>query len=252
MPATSKFSHQQEFKMSFVKSFISATAKNIHDGAILTLASWDPSTVGAAQLDSWNQKAAELADMAVKAAADRDNIQKQINDMTANISRYTAAAEKLAATNEVAANKAADQALALQADLAAAQANLVDAQNWAAETRASAETAEDKVAKGRAAIEQAKREQARAIQEKTIAEQRLKDRERLAGISNNLDGADVAINAMKTNAEAAKQKAAAANLRTGVLSKGAENDAAISAALAEVDGAPKPTSLADKLAALKK
>ena len=237
--------------MSFVGSFINATVKNIHDGAVLTLASWDPTTVGEAQLGEWNKKAAELADMAVKAASDRDKVQKQIDDLNANIARYAAAAQKLAATNEIAANKAADQALALQAELTEAQANLVDAQNWAAETRASAESAEDKVSKGRAAIEKAKREQARATQEQAIAEQRLKDRERLAGISTNLDGADVAINAMKSNADAAHAKAAAANLRTGVLSKSSESDAAITAALAEVDGVPKPQSLADKLAALK-
>lgn len=236
--------------MSFVGSFINTAAKNIHDGAIKTLASWDPNTVGESQLLEWNNKAAELADMAVKAAADRDLAQKQVDDMTANIARYAAAAQKLAPINEVAANKAADQALALQAQLADAQTNLVDAQTWAVETRTTAEAAEEKVAKGRAAIEQAKRNQAHAKQEQTIAEQRLKDRERLAGISNNLDGADIAINAMKSNADAARAKAAAANLRTGVLSKGSETDAAINAALAEVDGTPKPQTLADKLAAI--
>jgi hypothetical protein len=44
--------------------------------------------------------------------------------------------------------------------------------------------------------------------------------------------------------------AAAANIRSDVLGKGADADAAINAALAEVDGAPKPQSLAEKLAAL--
>jgi hypothetical protein len=36
-----------------------------------------------------------------------------------------------------------------------------------------------------------------------------------------------------------------------VLGRGADDDAAINAALAEVDGAPKAQSLAEKLAALK-
>ena len=238
--------------MSFINSLIKSTAKNIHDGAVMTLADHMPETIAAAQIEEWNSDAAEKASIAVKAASDRDRIQTQIKDITSNIERYTAAAVKLAATNEVAANKAADQALALQNELVNAQANLVDTQNWAAESRERAEAAEDKVSKGRAAIEQAKREQARAAQEQIVAEQRLKDRERFAGISNNIDGTDVAINAMKHNAELAKQKAAAANLRTGVLSKGSEAEAAINAALAEVDGTPKPSTLADKLAALKK
>ena len=52
-------------------------------------------------------------------------------------------------------------------------------------------------------------------------------------------------------AQAAREKAAADNIRSGVLGKAVEADAAINAALAEVDGGPKPTSLQDKLAALK-
>lgn len=102
-----------------------------------------------------------------------------------------------------------------------------------------------------AAIDQAKRDQARAKQEQFIAEQRLKDRERMAGISNKLDGADIAINAMQANVVEARKAAAAANLRSGVLGKGADTDAAINAALAEVDGSPKPQTLSEKLAALK-
>jgi len=89
------------------------------------------------------------------------------------------------------------------------------------------------------------------MQVKTVAEQRLHDRERLAGISNHLDGANAAINALQANAAKAKEAAAAANLRSGVLSKGSETDSAIAAALKEVDGGPKPQSLSDKLAALK-
>lgn len=73
----------------------------------------------------------------------------------------------------------------------------------------------------------------------------------MAGISNKLDGADIAINAMQANVVEARKAAAAANLRSGVLGKGADTDAAINAALAEVDGSPKPQTLSEKLAALK-
>lgn len=237
--------------MSFFGSFVTTTMKNIQDGAIKTLASWDPETVGETQLAEWNSKAAELANMAAQAAVERDAAARRVDTIQSDIARYTAAAEKLAKTNEVAANKAADQALALQGELATARQNLADAESWATETRASAVAAEEKVAKGRTAIENAKREQARAKQEQAIAEQRLHERERMAGITTGLDGADVAIKALQANADQAKKSAAAANIRSGVLGKGAEDDAAIQAALAEVDGAPKPQSLKDKLAALK-
>ena len=237
--------------MSFFQSFVTTGMRNIHDGAIKTLATWDPDTVAESQLTEWNTKAAELATMAAKAAGELEVQQKKVTSITSDIARYMAAAEKLATSNEKAANMAADKALALQGDLEAAQAALADAQSWADETRASAEEAEDKVSKGRATIDQAKRDQARALQSKTIAEQRLRDRERLAGISNHLDGADAAINALTANAAKAKEAAAAANLRSGVLNKSSEADSAIAAALKEVDGGPKPQSLAEKLAALK-
>ena len=237
--------------MSFLTSFASTAARQIHDGAIKTLATWDPNTVAESQITEWNSKASELANIAAKAATDLQTQQTKVTSLQNDIARYSAAAEKLAATNEVAANAAADKALALSNDLTDAQAALADAQSWANETRQSAEEAESKVAQARQIIEQAKRDQARALQSKEIAEQRLHDRERLAGITSNLDGTDAALNALKANADAAKQAAAAANLRSGVLNKGNEADAAIKAALAEVDGAPKTQTLAEKLAALK-
>ena len=237
--------------MSFFNSIVTTGMRNVHDGAVKTSATWNPDLVAESQLTEWNATASELANIAAKAATDFQTQQTKVTSLNNDIARYTAAAEKLAATNEVAANAAADKALALSQDLTDAQAALTDAKSWADETRASAEEAESKVAQARNIIEQAKRDQARALQAKEVAEQRLHDRERVAGITNHLDGTDAALNALKANADAAKQAAAAANLRSGVLGKGNEQEAAIKAALAEVDGAPKVQSLADKLAALK-
>lgn len=237
--------------MSFFGSLAQTTARKIHDGAIKTLASWDPDTVGESQLTEWSNKAQELATMAATAIVDRDKARARLTQLQSDAARYAAAAEKLAESNPTAAEKAADQAIELQSQIEEAKAILADAETWATETRTSAENAQEKVAKGRTAIEAAKREQNRARQEQTVAEQRLKDRERLAGITTGLDGADIAIDALRSNAEDAKKKATAANIRSGALSKGADADAAVKEALAEVDGKGKPKSLADKLAAIK-
>ena len=78
------------------------------------------------------------------------------------------------------------------------------------------------------------------------------ERERLAGITKGLNGADAVLDAMAANTKKAKESAAADNLRSGVLGKTTETDDAIKAALDEVEGTKKPQSLADKLAALKK
>lgn len=237
--------------MSFISNYISAKVQDLHDTAVKLVAKWDPESVGEAQLAEWDATAREMAATAAKAATDAKAAADALANIRSNVERYTAAAEKLAATNEIAANKAADQALEWNGKLEAAAAEASDAAQWATETRAAAENAQRLVLEGKSKIEQAKRDQARALQEAAVAEQRRADRERMAGLTKGLSGADVAVNAMAANAKVAREKAAADNIRSGVLGKAVEADAAINAALAEVDGGPKPTSLQDKLAALK-
>ena len=239
--------------MSFLTSFVTTKAKNLHDAAIKTVASWDPDTVAESQIAEWQNQAQELANSAAKAATDAKTANDAVENIKANVSRYTAAAEKLATSNPDAANKAADQALELSSRLEAAQAEAADATAWANETLVAAQNAQKLVLEGRTKVEAAKRDQARAQQEAVIAERRRADRERMAGVVNGLNGTDVAIDALKANANAARQKAAANNIRSEVLGKSTDSDSAINAALAEVDngGVAKPTSLADKLAALK-
>ena len=238
--------------MSFITSFVSTKVRDIHDGAIKLMAKWDPETVGETQLAEWDATAREMAATAAKAASDARDSANALANIQSNLDRYTAAAEKLATANEVAANKAADQALEWADKLDAAKVEAADAAVWAEETKVAAENAQRLVIEGKDKIEKAKREQARALQEAAIAEQRRADRERMAGLTRGLSGADVAIDAMAANAKAAREKAAADNLRSGVLGKVTDEDAAIKAALAEVDGTAKPKSLAEKLAVLKK
>jgi hypothetical protein len=238
--------------MSFLTSYVSAAMKNFHDSAVKAVAKWDPETVGEAQLAEWNNTAKEMAQGAAKAATDAKVATDAVSNITNNIARYTAAAEKLAATNEDAANKAADQAIEWQSKLKDAQDEAADATAWAAETLTSAQQAEKLVVEGRTKIEKAKRDQARAAQDRHISEQRLADRERMAGLTKNLTGTDVAIDAMAANARKDHEAAAASRIRSDVLGKSVDADAAINAALAEVDGgASKSQTLAEKIAALK-
>ena len=237
--------------MSFLSSFVSTKVRNLHDGAIKLIAQWDPESVGEAQLTEWDSQAKEMAATAARAATDAKAAQDAVATIQSNVARYTAAAEKLASTNEVAANKAADQAIEWASKLESAQSEAEAATAWAAETRTAAENAQRLVIEGRTKIENAKRDQARALQEAKVAEQRRADRERMAGITKGLSGADMALDAMAANAKAAREKAAAYDIRSGVLGKASDDDAAINAALAAVDGKPKAQTLAEKLAALK-
>lgn len=238
--------------MSFFGSFLTAKVRDLHDSSIKLVAKWDPEAVGEAQIIEWDNTAKEMATSAAKAATAAKAANDAVVNINSNVTRYTAAAEKLAATNEVAANKAADQALEWAAKLDDAQNEANEANSWSSETLEVAQNAERLVMEGRKKIEAAKRDLARATQQQVVADQRLHERERMAGLKSGLSGADIAINAISANAIAAKEKVAAANIRSGVLGKAVEADALINQALQEVDNGPKPQSLADKLAALKK
>ena len=227
---------------SFATNYISTKMQELHDGAIKMVAKWDPDAVGEAQLKEWDGTANEMARTAVSAANDAKAAKDALANIRSNITRYTAAAEKLAeAGNESAANKAADEALDWSSKLETAEA----------EAKTAAENAQRLVMEGRRKIDAAKREQSRAAQAEKVSEQRRADRERMAGITKGLNGTDVAINAMAANAQASRNRAQANDLRSGVLGKAVEADAAINEALAAVDGQAKAQSLQDKLAKLK-
>jgi hypothetical protein len=73
----------------------------------------------------------------------------------------------------------------------------------------------------------------------------------MAGITKGLSGTDAALDAMAANAREARERAAANRIRSDVLGKASDSDAAVAAALAEVDGKGKTNSLQEKLAALR-
>ena len=237
--------------MGIVSSIVTTKARDLHDTAIKLMAKWDPESVGEAQITEWDNQARNLARSAAKAQTDAAAATEALENIRKNIANYTAAAEKLAATNETGANKAADAALEWQSKLDAAVVEERDSASWANEVKIAAERAQQLVIEGRDKIEKAKREQARATQEATVAASRRAERERMAGITKGLNGTDAVLDAMAANTKNAREQAVADNIRSGVLGKTVETDDAVKAALAEIEGGTKPKSLADKLAALK-
>jgi hypothetical protein len=238
--------------MSFFSSLVTTKIRDAHDSALKAIAKRNPSTAAAVQIEQWQVESVEYSKNAATAASAAKAAADHLVAIKTNIAKYTAAAEKLAsAGNEDAANKAADQALSLQAQLESAQREVDATASFAADTLELANKAQQQVVDGLTAVEAAKREQARAAEEAKLAEQRLATKERMSGITHGLSGTTAAIDAMTANAKADREKAAAANIRAGVLGKSSENDDAIAAAIAEVDGTNKPKSLAEKMAALK-
>ncbi len=238
--------------MAFFTSFFKSKMESLHDGAIKLMASWDPEAVSSAQLREWDQQAQEMAATAARAATEAKAAAEALANIRANLARYTAAAEKLmSAGNETAANKAADEALTLQAKLQDAEEEAADSAEWAQETKTAAENAQRLVIEGRQKLDRARRDQERAEQEAKVAEARRAERERMAGITKGLSGTDAALDAMAANAREARERAAANRIRSDVLGKATDSDAAVAAALAEVDGKSKSNSLQEKLAALR-
>lgn len=238
--------------MAFFTSFFKSKMDSLHDGAIKLMASWDPEAVSAAQLREWDTQAQEMAEAAARAETDNKKAAERLANIQSNLARYTAAAEKLlTAGNETAANKAADEALTFQAQLKDAEEEAADASEWATETRQAAQNAQRLVLEGRQKLDRARRDQERAEQEAKVSEARRAERERMAGISKGLSGTDAALDAMAANAREARERASANRIRSDALGKASDSDAAVAAALAEVDGNGKNNSLQEKLAALR-
>jgi hypothetical protein len=193
-----------------------------------------------------------MATAAARAETDSKQAAERLANIQSNLARYTAAAEKLlTAGNETAANKAADEALSYQAQLKDAEEEAADASEWATETRQAAQNAQRLVLEGRQKLDRARRDQERAEQEAKVSEARRAERERMAGISKGLSGTDAALDAMAANARESRERAAANRIRSDALGKASDNDSAVAAALAEVDGKGKSNSLHEKLAALR-
>jgi phage shock protein A len=193
-----------------------------------------------------------MATAAARAETDSKQAAERLANIQSNLARYTAAAEKLlTAGNETAANKAADEALSYQAQLKDAEEEAADASEWATETRQAAQNAQRLVLEGRQKLDRARRDQERAEQEAKVSEARRAERERMAGISKGLSGTDAALDAMAANVRESRERAAANRIRSDALGKASDNDSAVAAALAEVDGKGKSNSLHEKLAALR-
>lgn len=238
--------------MSFLTSYITTKARDLHNASIQMVAKWDPESAGEAQIAEWDAQAREMAGVAARALSDADTTRKVANTIRENMQRYTRAAENLMSKGETsAAEQSADKALEYKSQLQSAEAEAADAQLWADETHAAALKAQRLVVEGRSKIEHAKRDQARAEREAAIAAERLAERQRLAGITRNLSGADAAIDAMSANTRKSREKAAADRIRGDALGKVTDDNQAIQRALEEVDGIAAPKSLSDKLAALR-
>src|SRR4051812_37897146 len=125
--------------MSFFTSYVSAKVRDLHDVTIRTVAKWDPESVGEAQLAEWDSTAKEMTAGAAKAATDAKAATNSFNNIRNKVEGYPPAATKLAATNEEAANKAADQALEWQGKLESAESEATDANAWAGETLEAAQ-----------------------------------------------------------------------------------------------------------------
>lgn len=237
--------------MTFLGSMFKAESRTLHDDLVKLSAAHLSDLTSEAQLIEWEQHAAQLATVAAHAASEAKTANDEVVNLTSNVARFTAVAEKLAATNEAAAADALNKAEDFQSQLNGAKTNATDATSWANESRQNAENAQQMVMQGKTKLEASKRDQARAIERQHGAEERLAERQRAAGISNGLNSMDAVIDAMSANTKAAQEAAAAANLRSDMLGKASSSDDAIKAALDEVDHGPKPTTLAERIAALK-
>lgn len=133
------------------------------------------------------------------------------------------------------------------------QQEAVDAKAFLDEVEASVQAQAEELKGLRAKLTGTQRELERAQMNVEQANERAKIAADLAGINQKGSHINSAMSAMQNRIDALKQQADAANSRAAMLkpTKPEEDDPHIAAAMAAVTGETKPTSLSDRLAALK-
>jgi len=244
--------------MSLFGNYLGTKAKDLHDGLVKAVVAFDPEGASAAQIEEYKGQVDQLAAIAAKAAQQAQADEARVQQLSADFDRHKKAAGLLAgqidsaegAAREQALEKILDEAERLKTDLATAQTSLADSQGYYGERKEVHARAAEKLLRAKSVLEAAVRDQERARQEAERAAERKRDVQQSAGLTNGLDTMDVALDAFKANASAARQKAEADKLTANALGGARESDSLVKAALAEADGQAAKPNLKDRLAGL--
>lgn len=252
--------------ISFMRNLVGVKTDQAVQSAVETLVRWDPKSATEAELRTMEEHLDKLGLQVAQARAAYNKEQKEA-DAIASLSR-----QRMAAAEHLQRQLDTETDPGKKAQLESSLATLVNMlEQMAPDIDREAQDARDardfldmlektyadagnKLKSARSELQRAERELARAAQQRQVAEQRADAARQAAGLSGATSSLGTALKAMQDAAakDLANAEAASAKARLLKPTKPEEEDPNIKAALAIASGTgPAPTSLSDRLAALR-
>jgi hypothetical protein len=250
---------------SFFRNLVGVKTDRAVQGALEALVRWDPESATEAELRTMEQHLDQLGLQVAQARASYEREQKEADAILQLSQQRMAAAEQLQRQIEAegdAGRKATlERSLATLVGMLEQMAPDIDRERQDAEEALQfLETLEETYAQAgaklkgaKSSLDRARRDMARAGQQREAADRRAEAARQAAGLTSTTSGLNVALKAMQDSAASDLAAAEAANTKAKLLqpTKPEKEDPNIAAAMASVSGRQAPTSLGDRLAALR-
>ena len=254
----------------FLAAFSKKQVQGVGDSLTRAIVAWDPETATDAEIEEMIAELDKITVEAGKAKADFEREQKEADAVRQNYDRYISAADMLegqmktaqtsgdlvkASDIQSSLDKLLDDLEQLKPELEREKQEAAEAKEFYDELIGLAKTSADKVKQARNTLQNARRDMQRAEIQKQRAADKAAKAEKLAGLRKDTGGMGVALASMNKQAEEAKAKAVASELKAKLLAPSEVNkDPNIEAALKAAGGSALTlgSSVSDRLAALKR
>lgn len=252
--------------LAFIRNLVGVKTDQAVNSAIEAIVRWDPKSATEAELRTMEQ---HLDRLGVQVAEARQAYEKEAREAQAiqQLSDQRMAAAELlqrqsAAETDPARKSGIEQSLAtllnmleeMTPEVDREKQDAADAKEFVDMLQGAYDQAGQKLRTARDALNRAQRDMTRAGQQREMAEQRAEAARQAAGLSGATSGLSVALKAMQDAAarDLAQAEAASAKAKLLAPTKPEKDDPNIAAAMDQAAGRlPAPTSLADRLDALR-
>ncbi|QCG92420.1 hypothetical protein E6C67_00300 [Azospirillum sp. TSA2s] len=251
--------------LAFIRNLMGVKTDQAVQGAMEALVRWDPKSATEAELRTMEQHLDGLGRQVAEARAIHDREQREADAIKALSNQRMAAAEHLQRqidaetdpSRKAALEKSLETIVAMLEEMAPEiereVRDAVEAREFLEMLEKNYADAGAKLKAARADLTRAQRDMGRADQQRAMAERQAEAARQAAGLAGATSGLTVALKAMQDTAAKDLAAAEAANAKAKLLRPSApeKEDPNIAAALAAASGKTVPTSLSDRLAALK-
>jgi len=251
---------------SFIRNLVGVKTDNAVQGAVEAIVRWDPKSATEAELRTMEQHLDQLGRQVAEARQAFNKEQKEADTIELLSQQRMAAAEqiqqRMADETDPARKTELERSFVILVnmlesmgpDVSREKEDAADAQDFLRSLEDTYQQAGQKLRSARDDLNRAQRDMGRADQQREMAERRAEAARQAAGLSGATSGLSVALKAMQDNAARDLAQAESANMKAKLLAptRPEQDDRNIASAMAQVQGKlPAPTSLPDRLAALK-